>query len=179
MNKIPITQNTRKMTFANIILLATATTTALIAGVMYTYSCAIIAGLGKLPDAGYLAAMQSINREILNPLFFMSFMGAMLLLPVCTWVHYSKPASLRFYLLLAATLVYAFGAFGVTVMGNVPLNEALDRFNIHSASAEEIARQRVQFEIPWNRLHSIRTTANVIALILVLLACMFTSSHAD
>ena len=179
MNKTPITQNARKMTFANIILLATATTTALIAGVLYTYSCAINAGLGKLPDADYLAAMQSINREILNPLFFMSFMGTLLLLPVCTWVHYSKPVSLRFYLLLGATLLYAFGVFGVTIGGNVPLNEALDGFNIHAASAEEIARQRVQFEMPWNRLHSIRTIANFIALILVLIACMSTSSHAE
>jgi uncharacterized membrane protein len=172
MNKTAITQNTHKMTFANIILLATATTTALIAGLYYAWSCSVIDGLGKLPDAGYIAAMQSLNREILNPLFYMSFMGSLLLLPVCTWVHYSKPVSLRFYLLLAATLLYAFGSFGVTVAGNVPLNDALDGFNLHSASAEEIARFRVQFEVPWNRLHSIRTIANFIALILVLLTCI-------
>src|SRR5206468_9628718 len=98
MKNISISTNTNKMTFANIILLATATTTALIAGLFYAYSCSVNAGLGKLSDAAYLAAMQSINREILNPLFFMSFMGTLLLLPVCTWVHYSKPVSLRFYL---------------------------------------------------------------------------------
>jgi uncharacterized membrane protein len=172
MNKTPITQNTRKMTSANIILLATAITTALIAGLLYAYSCSVNPGLGKLPDAAYLAAMQSINREILNPLFFMSFMGTLLLLPVCTWVHFSKPASWRFYLLLVATLVYAFGVFGVTIGGNVPLNDALNAINIHAASREEIARQRVQFEIPWNRLHSIRTFAGFIALLLVLLACI-------
>jgi len=79
---------------------------------------------------------------------------------------------LKFYLLLAATLLYAFGSFGVTIGGNVPLNDALDSFNLHSASAEEIARFRVQFEVPWNRLHSIRTVANFIALLLVLLACI-------
>lgn len=160
------------MTFANIALLMTAFTTALIAGLFYAYSCSVNAGLGKLPDAGYLAAMQSINREILNPLFFMSFMGTLVLLPLSTWLQYTQPASLRFYLLLAATLVYAAGTFGVTIMGNVPLNNALDGFNIQAASPELIKQQRALFEKPWNQLHSIRTIANAIALVLVLLACI-------
>lgn len=160
------------MTFANITLLIAAFLTALIAGLFYAYSCSVNAGLGKLPDAGYMAAMQSINREILNPLFFMSFMGTLIVLPVSTWFQYSNPVSARFYLMLAATLVYAIGTFGVTILGNVPLNNALDGFNIQSASPEMIHQQRELFEKPWNRLHSIRTIANAIALILVLLACI-------
>lgn len=160
------------MTFANIALLAAAFTTALIAGLFYSYSCSVNWGLGRLPDAGYLAAMQSINREILNPLFFMSFMGTLLLLPLSAWLQYGHGPSIRFYLLLAATLVYAVGTFGVTIMGNVPLNNALDAFHIPSASAEVLHQQRVLFEKPWNTLHSIRTVANAIALILVLLACI-------
>jgi uncharacterized membrane protein len=160
------------MTFANIALLAAAFTTALIAGLFYAYSCSVNAGLGRLPDAGYLAAMQSINRVILNPLFFMSFMGTLILLPISTWLQYSHPASLRFYLLLAATIVYGAGTFGVTMVGNVPLNVALDAFNIQASTAEEISQHRALFEKPWNKLHSIRTIANAIALILVLLACI-------
>ena len=160
------------MTFANIVLLITAFTTALIAGLFYSWSCSVNPGLGKLPDAGYMAAMQSINREILNPLFFMSFMGTVILLPVSTWMQYSNPAPTRFYLMLAATIVYAVGTFGVTIMGNVPLNNALDGFNLQSASPDMIHQQRELFEKPWNRLHSIRTIANAIALILVLLACL-------
>jgi uncharacterized membrane protein len=57
-------------------------------------------------------------------------------------------------------------------MGNVPLNNALDGFHLQSASPEMMQQQRQLFEKPWNRLHSIRTIANVIALILVLLACI-------
>lgn len=160
------------MTFANIVLLITAFTTALIAGLFYSYSCSVNPGLGKLPDAGYMAAMQSINREILNPLFFMSFMGTLILLPVSTWLQYSNPVPARFYLMLAATIIYVLGTFGVTVMGNVPLNDALAGFNLESASPDLIHQQRELFEKPWNRLHSIRTIANAIALLLVLLACI-------
>jgi uncharacterized membrane protein len=160
------------MTFANITLLATAVTTALIAGLFYCWSCSIIPGLGKLSDANYLAAMQSINREILNPAFFMSFMGTLVLLPLSTWLQYNHAAPTRFYLLLGATLLYGIGSFGVTIFGNVPLNNMLDAFRIESVSPEVLSRQRVSFEEPWNRLHSIRTVANVLALILVIMACM-------
>jgi uncharacterized membrane protein len=96
----------------------------------------------------------------------------LILLPLATWLQYGHPVSLRFYLLLAATLVYGVGTFGVTMAGNVPLNNALDAFHIQTASAEEISQQRALFEKPWNKLHSIRTIANAIALILVLVACI-------
>jgi uncharacterized membrane protein len=160
------------MTFANITLLATAFTTALIAGLFYAYSCSVNPGLGKLSDANYLSAMQSINREILNPVFFMSFMGTLVLLPLSTWLQYNPSTPIRCYLLLGATLVYGAGTFGVTIFGNVPLNNALDAYQIQSASSEVLNQQRALFEKPWNQLHTIRTIANAIALILVLLACI-------
>src|SRR5438105_15298485 len=106
MNKITVTQNPTNMTTVNIILLATATTTALIAGLFYAYSCSVNPGLGRLPDNEYLAAMQSINRAILNPVFFMSFMGTLLLLPLSTYLHYRQPNRSLFYLLLMATILY-------------------------------------------------------------------------
>jgi uncharacterized membrane protein len=160
------------MSFANITLIATAFTTALIAGLFYAYSCSVNPGLGKLSDENYLSAMQSINREILNPVFFMSFMGTLILLPLSTWVQYSNPAPVRFYLLLGATLVYGVGTFGVTIFGNVPLNNMLDAFHIQSGSPETLNQQRELFEKPWNQLHAIRTVANAVALLLVLLACI-------
>ena len=60
--------------------------------------------------------------------------------------------------------------FGVTIFGNVPLNEALDAFPLKTATLEEISRARRDFEIPWNNLHSIRTVASVISLLLVIIS---------
>ena len=160
-----------KMTTMTLIL--TATTTGLIAGLFYSYSCSVNPGLAKLPDGEYLAAMQSINREILNPVFFATFIGTLLLLPVSTWLQYNEGVSKSFSFLLAATLIYAIGVFGVTIFGNVPLNDGLDKFNLHSASIAEIKRQRAMFEMPWNKLHSIRTIANIVSLVLVIIACVY------
>ncbi|MBC7919850.1 MAG: DUF1772 domain-containing protein [Ferruginibacter sp.] len=150
----------------------TATTTALIAGLFYAYSCSVNPGLNRLSDTAYLTAMQSINRAILNPVFFAVFSGAALLLPLSTYVHFAQPAPERFWFLLAATIVYLVGAVGVTIVGNVPLNEILDAFNLQSASVSEIAAQRIAFEVPWNRLHTVRTIASTLAIILVITACL-------
>ncbi|HEY9048890.1 MAG TPA: anthrone oxygenase family protein [Ohtaekwangia sp.] len=157
---------------STIILILTATTTALIGGLFYSYSCSVNPGLGRLPDASYIAAMQSINKAIINPLFMMSFLGTLILLPLCTYSNYSAPASLRFYLLLAATILYAVGVFGVTMFGNVPLNDALARVDLQTSSALQIKEHRLAFEDPWNSLHRIRSIASVGTLILVILACV-------
>lgn len=158
----------------NLILIASALVSGLIAGLFYSYSCSVNPGLGALPDVGYLAAMQSINRVILNPAFFLSFIGTLLLLPLSTYQHFGSGQ--RFYWLLGATLVYAIGTFGVTLFGNVPLNDALDKVNLTS-SAQELAQFRLRFEIPWNRLHLIRTVASVVSFAMVVMACVTSDSH--
>lgn len=161
------------MVTADLILLLTGTLTALIAGLFYAFSCAVNPGLAKLSDEGYLAAMQSINKEIQNLLFLTSFMGTLLLLPVSTWLQFRAGITDSFWLLLAATFVYTIGVFGLTMLGNVPLNQALDRFSLSSASVKEMAMQRERFENPWNRFHCIRTIASVLTVILVIAALIY------
>lgn len=155
-----------------IILGTTTVTTALVAGLLFGYSCSVNPGLNRLPDASYLAAMQSINRAIQNPLFFLIFLGTLVLLPLSTWVQYSQPSTTRFWLLLLASIVYGIGVFGVTAVGNVPLNEALDAVDLANGSSTELATLRSAFEQPWNRLHSLRTGAALATLILVVAACL-------
>lgn len=164
------------MNIHNLILWATATLTALIAGLFYAWSCSVVPGIGRLSDTHYLTSFQMMNRAILNPVFFMSFMGTVILLPVCTYMQYSQPVSLRFWLLLTATILYVVGVFGVTMFGNVPLNNALDAFNIPAASPAELAAMRLRLEGPWNSLNTIRTLANILSLMLVIAACMI---HAE
>ena len=69
-------------------------------------------------------------------------------------------------------MIYAIGVVGVTALGNVPLNEALDKFNLSSASVETIADERSKFEGSWNRFHAVRTIASIISLVLVIIACL-------
>lgn len=156
----------------NFVLLVSTLSTGLIAGLFYGYSCSVNPALGRLPDAEYLGAMQAINRAILNPVFFATFMGTLLLLPLGAWFSYQGQASPQFWCFLAAAILYIVGTFGVTIGGNVPLNDALDKINIAGSSAEELARHRGLFEAKWNMLHSIRTIANIISALLTILGCL-------
>lgn len=159
------------MNLQNIIFVVTGLLAGLIAGLFYSYACSVNLGLGKLADREYLTAMQSINKEILNPVFFISFLGTLIALPASTGIIYAKEGiNVTFWLILAATLLYAAGTFGVTIFGNVPLNEALAVFNIEGATASELALQRSRFEIPWNRLNTLRTIASACSFVVYLTA---------
>lgn len=155
------------MTVQNIILVVAAMVTALMAGLFYAFSCAVNLGLARLSNAEYISAMQSINRAIQNPVFFAAFFGAPIFLLLSTFLHYGQ--SMRFRFLLAATVIYLIGTFGITVFGNVPLNNALDGFNLETASEEEIALQRANFEMRWNNLNTVRTVYSTLAVILVVI----------
>lgn len=163
------------ITPANVILLCTTLATALMAGLFYAWSCSVTVGLAHLSDADYVAAMQAMNKAILNPAFFIIFFSTPLLLPLSTYLHYGPYLSGRFWLLLAATVLYLAGGLGVTVFGNIPLNESLAAFDLSSASAEVVALRRASFEGRWNNLHTIRTVASTLALLLVSMACL--TSH--
>lgn len=158
--------------FASITLGFTALTTALIAGLFYAYSCSVNPGLGNLPDKEYILAMQSINIAIINPVFMLSFIGTVILLPLSAYLHYAKPLPVRFILLSIASSIYIVGTFGITIFGNVPLNDALAKFNIAEATIQEIADGRSKFEGPWNRFHAVRTIAAATALSFVIIACL-------
>jgi uncharacterized membrane protein len=76
-------------------------------------------------------------------------------------------------MLLFASIIYFMGVFGVTVLGNVPLNNALDSIEFTNLPHREIRSRRLGFEIPWNRLHTTRTIANLVSLLLVVGALVF------
>ncbi|WP_228435854.1 chryseobasin maturation helper ChrI [Chryseobacterium pennipullorum] len=153
-----------------LLLLITTILTALIGGLFYAYSCSVVLGLGKLSDTEYLKAMQHINREILNPVFFMSFMGTAILLPVSAFVFRGQPA---FIFILLAALAYLIGVFGVTVARNVPMNNMLNQFDIPGSTVEAIKQMRENFERRWNFLNNIRTVFSIISIALVVCACIW------
>jgi len=153
-----------------VLLFSSVLLSGLIAGLMYSYSCSVNIGLRVLQNNEYIKAMQSINRAILNPYFFISFIGLLILYPVTAYRLYTNSPDISFYLLLTATLFYFVGVFGITMLGNVPLNNLLDRFTVSNASPEEITGMRLAFEKPWNNYHTLRTVASIISFGLTILS---------
>ncbi len=159
-------------TLIDVVLLITTVASSLAGGLFYAWSCSVIPGLKKLPDNTYIQAMQSFNKAILNPVFFISFIGTLLLLPVCVYLNYNSLFPVRFYLLLAALILYVLGVFGITALGNIPLNRKLDNFDMANSDEQSVSLQRKNFEGPWIRWHSVRTCAGILVIILEISACL-------
>ncbi len=159
-------------TFGNIVLAGATLCNGLMAGLLFAYSCSVVPGFKTMSAIEYIRAMQAINKAIQNPLFFLVFVGCLILLPLCSYLSYSSPPSSKFWLVLAATVIYFAGVFATTALGNIPLNNALEKFNLAAASKEAINNQRLAFEARWNTFHYIRTTASVVSLVLMIVACI-------
>jgi len=148
--------NTHQILYGTSILL-----TGLLAGLFFGFQCSIINGLGALGNKEYLLSFQSINKVIQNPIFFISFMGTVIVLPITCYLNYKIGGSDLFPYILSSTIIYIIAVFGITIACNVPLNELLDGFNIQSASDSQIQDMRLQFEAGWNKWHLIRTIASI------------------
>ncbi|MFZ3557860.1 DUF1772 domain-containing protein [Streptomyces sp. BH055] len=117
----------------------------LAAGSFYVFSCAVMPALARSDDRTYIEVMQNINDVIQNPVFFLSFVGALLLTGYAAW-RVRRQQGLRGWV-FAALAGYAV-AFLLTSAVNVPLNDALAAAGA-PAGISDPARVREDFEGPW------------------------------
>lgn len=109
----------------SVLVLISAIGSGLIAGVFLAFSSFVMRALGRLPAEQGVAAMQAINVTVLNPLFLGTFMGTAAL---CLGLIVAAPFrwhELQMACVIAGGLLYVVGTFAVTMLCNVPLNEAL------------------------------------------------------
>ncbi len=152
-------------------LLGAVVLTGLSAGLFYAWSVSVIPGTQKVVDTTYLETMQSINRAILNPAFFLVFFGSVVFLSISSIYefHANKTA---FWLMLGASITYLLGTVGVTGLGNVPLNDQLEAMKLGDLAINKASEFRRYYESNWNRLHQIRTVFAVLSFILAVLATL-------
>lgn len=135
--------------------------TGLMSGLLYGWSVSVIPGTKRVPAGNYVDTMQHINRAIINPAFVVPFLGIPLVLGAAAVMQFRSGDHRRGWLLTGATATYVVGVLGVTIGGNVPLNDALDAFDLRGSTSDAIERRRATYERPWNRWHHLRTIASV------------------
>ena len=94
----------------------TALGCGLIAGLFFAFSVSVMQALARLPSAEGIAAMQSINSAIINPLFLLVFLGTTAgcaLVMVTSLARWHSPGSV--YLLVGGAL-YLVGSLLVTIV---------------------------------------------------------------
>lgn len=155
-------RDTSRMSIRDAFVLAATLGSGLIAGVFFAFSTFVMRALARLPAANGLAAMQSINVVVINPLFMTVFLGTAALaagLAVVAIVGWDRPGS---GWLLAAALCYVVGTFGVTVVGNVPLNDTLATVAL---DAPDVAARWAAYVDRWTLWNHLRTLAAALATI--------------
>jgi len=154
------------------ILIITTLFMGLMAGLFYAWSISVTPGLAHIGDQNYLAAFQSMNRAILNPVFFIVFMGLVILLPLLSYLNYNTASQPQFMYILISTVLYLGGCMLVTMFGNVPMNNTLEVLQIDTMTPEQMAAFRLGFESKWNQLNMIRTMSCSMSSLFLIMACI-------
>ncbi len=148
----------------------------LVAGVFFAFSTFVMRALARLPAAQGIAAMQSINVAAINPLFMAAFFGtaaACALLAISSLLRWHKPGA---GYLLAGSLLYLAGAFLVTIVFNVPRNNALAAVDPASAEGASLWAGYIAGWTAWNH---VRAAAALAAAVLQTVAWSVIREHTE
>ena len=140
----------------------------LVAGTFFAFSAFVMNALARLPPPQGIAAMQSINVVVINPWFMAAFVGtaaACALLAVSSLFGWHKFGA--GYLLLGS-LLYLVGTFLVTIVFNVPRNEALAVVDPTSAEGAGLWAGYVTSWTAWNHVRTAAALAAAAALTMAL-----------
>lgn len=132
----------------------------LVAGVFFAFSTFVMSALARLQPAQGIAAMQSINITAINPLFMLALFGtaaACIFLAVSSLLKWHQPGAAY---LLIGSLLYLVGTVLVTIVFNVPLNDALATVKPESTDG---ANLWVSYLANWTIWNHVRTAAALAA----------------
>lgn len=142
------------------VLLTAGLLMALVAGVFLSFSDFVMRGLAQAPDATGAEGMVGLNRTVYRSIFMVLLMGfapvALGLAGLAFW-RLEGPAV---PLIIAGAAAYVLGAFAVTGMGNVPMNQRLDALALEGAGYGVYWQDYVR---GWTSLNHVRTAASTFA----------------
>jgi uncharacterized membrane protein len=143
---------------------------ALVGGVFFAFSTFVMKSLADLPPAHGVAAMQRINVRVMQPLFLGALVGTAVLAGICIVAGFTAWGAARSTLLFTAGGCYLAGAFGVTVLFNVPRNERLAALEPESDAAAAYWPVYLREWLLWNHVRTLASLVAAGAAALVMLA---------
>jgi uncharacterized membrane protein len=152
-----------------VLIFAAAIGSGLVAGIFFAFSSFVMAALGRLPSDHGIAAMNAINVTVINPLFFLAFFGTAALCLAASagsalpWTTNSST------LVLLASVIYLVGCIGVTMVRNVPLNNALAAV---SPGTPEAAALWTRYLSEWTFWNTVCTVAPILSAVLFTVALL-------
>ncbi len=141
-------------------LMIATLTVGVMAGVFAIYANAIMPGLGQTDDRTFVRAFRAIDTAIINPLFLLSFFGALVFTGIAGVLHRGEQFRSVLPWIVVAFVLYLV-AVVITVVVNVPLNDGIKAAGTPD-SADDLARIREQFNearwVRWNLVRAVTTS---------------------
>jgi uncharacterized membrane protein len=153
-----------------ILLICCSVGTGLVAGLFYIFSICIMKALNEQTPKQAILAMQSINKIILTPNFFLVFIGITILCAVVLILGLTSNKVSNYTLAFVAAVIYILGSLGVTIIKNVPMNNILRDLNLKRE--ENIDYWRTYFN-KWTFWNHIRFSASLISCVLFTLSITY------
>ena len=156
------------MTMLDFVILVSAVGSGLIAGAFFAFSTFVMRALGELPPSQAIPAMQSINIVVINPWFMTTFLGTAglcLFVAIASIVGWHDRGA---GCLLAGAVLYVGGTFLVTMVFNVPRNDALAKLAPTSAEAARLWAAYLSTWTAWNHVRTIAALAAMVSFIVAL-----------
>lgn len=152
-----------------IALIGATAAVGLMAGFFFAFSASVMHGLARVDDRTFVAAFQSIDRAVMNPVFLLTYMGALVLPVVSAALTISETPVLLWA--LAAFVLYL-AVVVITARVHLPRNNALraagDPDQIDTAAARERFGEAAWLR--WNTVRAVLTLASLGCLIAALIA---------
>ena len=147
--------------------IAAALGSGAIGGAFFAFSSFVMRALGRLAPAEGIRAMQSINVVVINPAFLGVFVGTALVCALLAVLSIRSWADAGSGLRLAGCVAYVVGCFAVTMLCNVPRNNALAALPADTADA---AAYWARYLAEWTWWNHVRTAAGVAGSLLLVAA---------
>ncbi len=151
----------------NALILFSALGSGLVAGIFFAFSTFVMNALGRLAPARGISAMQAINVTVLNPWFLGAFFGTALGSIILAIFGYSTWGTSGGPYLVTGAILYLVGSILVTMLFNVPLNNALASVTPDSAEGAALWTRYLSTWTVWNH---VRTAASLAAMACFIMA---------
>lgn len=136
-------------------------------GVFFAFSTFVMPALARLPSVQGVAAMNAISVTAVTPLFMLLLFGVAVGCLAVLPLGWKALPTLPALCVVAGALVYLLAVIGVTMVMNVPLNNALAAFDASRQSVDAVWPAYLR---DWGFWNHVRTVGGLSSALLFALA---------
>jgi uncharacterized membrane protein len=127
---------------------------SVVGGVFFGFSTFVMKALARLPAAVGIAAMQAINAAVLTASFLGVFLGTAVACAVAVVIALFDLQATESEFLLLGGVLYLVGTLLVTIVGNVPRNDALAGLSPTASDAPAVWAGYISSWTFWNHVRA-------------------------